>query len=984
VGAGGTVKSVSAAISGLAARRSYHCRLVASNALGMAWGADKTFTTGGHVQAWGGGTLRETNVPAGLTNVVVIGSGANHGLAVKNDGQVVAWGANNYNQTNVPAGLTNVIEVAGGVQHSLALMANGTVAAWGDNTYGQTNLPAGLTNVIAIAAGGYHNLALKSDQTITAWGQNTYGQTNVPPGLSNVINVAAGGFHNLALKADGTVMAWGYNSSGQTNVPAGLNNVVAVAAGQYDSLVLKADGVSAANFFPVCQWVADSVAGSDGAVISQWTDSVGHKNAVQPTAGRQPKIYANTLAGHKTVRFASAASQYLTVAAADSPLAGAGNFTLVVVLKTATPGDASSLFYENTGLLGAEQPGAVPDWAFGLSGGQLAGGLGAGAGGCAADVSLYGGSVTDGKPHVVMYVRSGNTLRLYVDGVIVATQDSLCLAARGNYDFQIGAMTAGSHFFDGDLAEIQIYNRALNPFEIPRVNQALAATYGLGGVAGTAVSRWTADSLAGADGTAVTNWTDALGGRNAGQGNAGNRPRLYANGINGHKVVRFASGSSQYLTVAAADSAISGAGSFTLALVFKTATAGNVSSLFYQNTGLLGCEQPNVVADWAFCLNGTQLGAGLGGGTGGCGADLGLYGGNVTDGNPHVALYVRAGETVSLYVDGVRVASQTSLCAAARGSYPFQIGAMTTGSYFFNGDIAEIQLYNRALNAAEITSANELLAATYSLGGAAGTVVAWGSNASSQTNAPKTLTNVVAVAAGSEFNLALKLDGSVTGWGLNEQGQTNIPAGLTNVSALAGGVSFGLAIGDQPPVAANLTVAGYQSHDVTFALPAVSPDGSPLNYQILALPAAGALYQYSGGARGAQIIAPNTKVVDAVGRLIFAPAAGAAGSPYATFGFVCDDGLYSSSPAQVTVNIVLPALPAATSVTWHAGDTGSSSLNLNFPGNSNATYSVWAATNLVDWIRIGTAAEPLPGQYEFVDAAVTNWPQRFYRIAAGQ
>jgi len=40
--------------------------------------------------------------------------------------------------------------------------------------------------------------------------------------------------------------------------------------------------------------------------------------------------------------------------------------------------------------------------------------------------------------------------------------------------------------------------------------------------------------------------------------------------------------------------------------------------------------------------------------------------------------------------------------------------------------------------------------------------------------------------------------------------------------------------------------------------------------------AVGALYQYSGGARGAQIIAPNTKVVDAVGRLIFAPAAGAA------------------------------------------------------------------------------------------------------------
>lgn len=56
----------------------------------------------------------------------------------------------------------------------------------------------------------------------------------------------------------------------------------------------------------------------------------------------------------------------------------------------------------------------------------------------------------------------------------------------------------------------------------------------------------------------------------------------------------------------------------------------------------------------------------------------------------------------------------------------------------------------------------------------------------------------------------------------------------------------------------------------------------------------------------------------------------------------------------------------------------------NFLGNSHATYSVWAATNLVDWIRIGTASEWLPGQYEFVDVTITNWPQRFYRLAAGQ
>jgi hypothetical protein len=986
VGMAGTLVPVSAFINGLSTRRIYHYRLVASNALGMAWGADKQFTTGGHLQVWGGGALGETNVPAGLTNVVAIGGGASHGLGLKNDGRVVAWGYNNSGQTNVPAGLTNVVEVAGGVQHSLALLANGTVAAWGDNTYGQTNVPPGLTNVVAIAAGGYHNLALKADQTVTAWGYNNYGQTNVPAGLTNVVAIAAGGYHNLALKADQTVTAWGCNNYGQTNVPVGLNNVVAVAAGQYDSLVLKANGISPANLFPVRKWVADNVSGSDGSSISNWTDNIGGKNAVQVTAGNQPRLYANVLSGHKTVRFSSGASQYLTVAAADNPLSGAADFTLVVAFQTSTPGNSSTSFFQNTGLLGGEQPNTVADWALGINGSQLAAGLGAGSSSCNGDVSLAGGNVTDGRPHIAMYVRAGSTLRLYVDGVIVAEQTSLCPAARGNYDFQIGAMTTNSFFFNGDIAEIQIYNRALNLFEIPQVNQVLAATYGMNGVAGTAVNRWTADSLSGVDSSSVSNWTDVLGGKNATQATAGNRPKLYANVLNGHKVVRFAGGSSsgQNLTVAAADSPIAAAGSFTLVMVFKTSTAGNASTLFYQNTGLLGAEQSGVVADWALCISGSQLGAGLGAGANGGGADFSLYGGNVTDGNPHVAMCVRDGGTLSLYVDGVRVATQTSLGAAARGDYPFQIGAMTPSQYFFTGDIAEIQLYNRALNSWEIMSVNEILAATYGLGGAARTVVVWGNNASGQTNVPAGLTNVAAVASGGTFNLALTAGGTVTGWGGNGQGQTNVPAGLINVAEIAGGTTFGLAIGDQPPVANNATVSGYVNHDLAFALPVANHDGNPLNYHVLSLPAAGALYQYSGGARGALINSPNTLVSASGGQIIFAPATGATGNPYAAFNFMVDDGVYSSGAAQVTVNIGLPAVPQFTQVSWHQGTLGAGSFDLNFSGGSNATYSVWAATNLVDWVKIGTATEPQPGQYEFQDATVSGWPQRFYRICAGQ
>ena len=40
------------------------------------------------------------------------------------------------------------------------------------------------------------------------------------------------------------------------------------------------------------------------------------------------------------------------------------------------------------------------------------------------------------------------------------------------------------------------------------------------------------------------------------------------------------------------------------------------------------------------------------------------------------------------------------------------------------------------------------------------------------------------------------------------------------------------------------------------------------------------------------------------------------------------------------------------------------------------------STNLLNWVNIGIATETQPGQYEFNDVAVTNWPQRFYRLTA--
>jgi alpha-tubulin suppressor-like RCC1 family protein len=87
-----------------------------------------------------------------------------------------------------------------------------------------------------------------------------------------------------------------------------------------------------------------------------------------------------------------------------------------------------------------------------------------------------------------------------------------------------------------------------------------------------------------------------------------------------------------------------------------------------------------------------------------------------------------------------------------------------------------------------------------------GKVVAWGDNSYGQTNVPVTLSNAVSIAVGgsepTRHCLALRTDGKAVAWGSNSYSQTNIPPGLSNVAAVAVGSTHCLAvIGGAPPMA---------------------------------------------------------------------------------------------------------------------------------------------------------------------------------------
>ncbi len=79
-----------------------------------------------------------------------------------------------------------------------------------------------------------------------------------------------------------------------------------------------------------------------------------------------------------------------------------------------------------------------------------------------------------------------------------------------------------------------------------------------------------------------------------------------------------------------------------------------------------------------------------------------------------------------------------------------------------------------------------------------GTVAAWGLGFNpGQTPLPVGLTNVKAVAAGFNFNLAINGDDTVAAWGSpiqNTFGETTVPQGLSNVKGIAGGWHHALAV----------------------------------------------------------------------------------------------------------------------------------------------------------------------------------------------
>ena len=118
-----------------------------------------------------------------------------------------------------------------------------------------------------------------------------------------------------------------------------------------------------------------------------------------------------------------------------------------------------------------------------------------------------------------------------------------------------------------------------------------------------------------------------------------------------------------------------------------------------------------------------------------------------------------------------------------------------------------------------------------------------------ETNVPPKLSNVASMAGGGFDSLALQADGTVAGWGQDTSSQVSGAYDLTNVVAIAAGFDFGIALQSSAPI---------ETQPVTLSL-------LPLGNQLQLIWSGGTLQSASN------LAGPYTDVADTTSPLTFTP-----------------------------------------------------------------------------------------------------------------
>ena len=259
--------------------------------------------------------------------------------------------------------------------------------------------------------------------------------------------------------SDATVYIGGRSVNGSTvsftNVP--------LEAGDYFTLVTDAQapgGVSSG----LRLWLAGDMGittSTDGAAVNTWYDSSGNGyDLTQATATHQPKLSTSGINGVPSLTFDT--SDYLSTSLPGSSLFDTQATTVFFVKhSTSSSGVWFNWQTSSTNRVGFELANSNPRFDV-------------------VSKRVVGFTPVNDAPHLIMGLRVALAQDLYIDGQLSnQAVNTGSLANSTTMPLVLGKYQTGTLNWTGEIAEVIVYNRALNTTEVQAVEQYLAAKYGL-------------------------------------------------------------------------------------------------------------------------------------------------------------------------------------------------------------------------------------------------------------------------------------------------------------------------------------------------------------------------------------------------------------------------------------------------------------------------------------------------------------------------
>lgn len=228
----------------------------------------------------------------------------------------------------------------------------------------------------------------------------------------------------------------------------------------------------------MAHWVADEQLELNGeGSIASWTDQIGGRTA---SPSGTPILVEQTLSGRDAIRFQPTdGTDGFRVPAVSNPIVDADDFSVIVTFRSdVTQQGGASSWFENTGLVDSSSLGFATDWGVSINAsGQISFGMGAGFGQASTTMYSDAANLTDGQLHTVAVSRSGSSATLYVDDAAPKTQTNFNDGPRSQVDLTFGMLVSGQNGFDGELAQVRLYDGALTAEEVTTIQNEIADYY---------------------------------------------------------------------------------------------------------------------------------------------------------------------------------------------------------------------------------------------------------------------------------------------------------------------------------------------------------------------------------------------------------------------------------------------------------------------------------------------------------------------------